>query len=191
MKIFALVSFTGLGIGLAASASEGEGPPKVERYVSRPLKAVTFIVDTKGNPSLTSISLRTLRKIYNCTLRNWKDVPGSTRTDEILPIALWEQDEATQFLQKRIPKFALGPCVTVITGPEPSRAAYYAIGVTLPNKLGVVGEAYSAIGYLYYGPLRSGQTPLAILDDLHGKKPAAPIAPSEKSVENRSYALVR
>lgn len=189
MKIAALLSFAGLGLGFAAFASEE--PAKLERYESRPLKAVTFIVDTKGNASLKSISLSTIRKIYNCTLRNWRHVPGSSRTDEILPIALWEQDEATQFLKKRIPKFSLGPCVSVITGPEPSRAAYYAIGVTLPNKLGVVGEAYSAIGYLYYGPLRTGQTPLAILDDLHGKKPAAPVAPSEKSVENRSYALAR
>lgn len=189
MKVAALLSFVTLGFGFAAPASDE--PPKVERYESRPLKAVTFIVDTKGNPTLKSVSLSTIRKIYNCTLRNWKDVPGSNRTDEILPIALWEQDEATQFLRKRIPKFSLGPCVTVITGPEPSRAAYYAIGVTLPNKLGVVGEAYSAIGYLYYGPLRSGQTPLAILDDLHGKKRAAAVAPSDESVANRSYALVR
>jgi len=191
MKIALLMSLLGFAFSAAAAASGdvSQPAPQVERYVTRPMKAVTFIVDTKGNSNLKSISLSTIRRIYNCSLRNWKDVPGSNRNDEIQPIALWDQDEATQFLKKRIPKFELGWCVTVITGPDPSRAAFYAIGVTLPNNLGVTGEAYQAIGYLYYGPLRSGQTPLAIVDDLHGKK--RPVAPSDASVENRSYALAR
>jgi len=185
------MSLFGFASAAVASDESSQPAPKVERYETRPMRAVTFIVNTTGNPNLKSIKLSTLRKIYKCSLRNWKDVPGSNRTDEIQPIALWDRDEATQFLKKRIPKFELGPCVTVITGPDPSRAAFYAIGVTLPNKLGVTGEAYQAIGYLYYGPLRSGQTPLAIVDDLHGKKRASPVAPTDASVENRSYALVR
>ena len=191
MKIAFLMVSLGFAASDAASAESSEPAPKVERYETRPMKAVSFIVNSKGNPNLKSISLSTIRKIYNCTLRNWKDVPGSNRTDEIQPIALWEQDEATLFLKKRIPKFELGYCVTVITGPDPSRAAFYAIGVTLPNKLGVTGEAYEAIGYLYYGPLRSGQKALAIVDDLHGKKRTAPVVATDASVQNHSYALAR
>src|SRR5215467_12321450 len=107
MKIALLMSLLGFAFSVAAAASGdvSQPAPKVERYVTRPMKAVTFIVDTKGNPNLKYISLSTIRRIYNCSLRNWKDVPGSNRSDEIQPIALWDQDEATIFMKKRIPKF--------------------------------------------------------------------------------------
>ena len=185
-KIFSFVFF--FMSSVAAFGADSEGTPAVEEYAPRPMRAVTFIVDSKGNPTLTSISLNTIRKIYNCTLRNWKDVPGSNRTDEIFPVALGKKSEATRLLEKRIPKFELGPCVTTIIGPDPSMGVFYGIGPVRPNKFGAT-ENYPAIGYLNYGPLRTGQKPLAISDDLNKKKPGPAVAPSERSLKSRYYVL--
>ncbi len=170
-------------LGAVTAAAEGKtnSKPSFEDYAPRPMRAVTFIVDAKGNPSLTSISLSTIRKIYDCSITSWKDVPGSDRTDKILP-------HATKLLSKRIPNFKLGDCVTTIGGPDPSAAVFFAIGTVPANKIGAV-ENFNAIGYLNYGPLRDGHKALAISDDVSKKKPRPAVAPSDSSLKDKSYVL--
>lgn len=175
---------------LPLTAVADNGPAKSESYRPRPFKAVTVIVDAKGNPSLSFISLSTLRRIYDCTITHWKDVPGSDRSDKILPLALvGPAADGTKLLHQRIPQFKLGSCVTTISGPDPSSAVFFAIGTVPPNKLGAK-ENFNAIGYLNYGPLRDGHKALAIIDDLTPKKPRTAVAPSEASIKNKSYALI-
>jgi ABC-type phosphate transport system substrate-binding protein len=177
-------------LGTFIGAAEPSGKPQAESYALRTLKAVTFIVDAKGNPSLTSISLTTIRRIYDCTITNWKDVPGSDRTDKILPLAMiGAAADATKLLEKRISQFKLGPCVTTIAGPDPSAAVFFAIGTVPPNRIGAT-ENFNAIGYLNYGPLRDGHKPLAIIDDLAKKKPRPPIAPTDATIKDKSYVLM-
>lgn len=175
----------------ATLAAESEPAPRLEFYKERPLRAITLVVSLKGNPSLKSISLSSIRKIYDCTWRSWKDVPGSKRSDDILPIALGEDSDTTKLLQKLIPNFRIGKCATVINGPDPSRAVFYSIGVVMPNKMGIKEEALNAIGFMNFGPLRTGQKALAIIDDIHKKKRSAAVAATEESVKNRSYPLVQ
>jgi len=190
MKVTNIVVL-GLFVARAVAAAESESEFKFEDYTPRPMKAVTFIVDAKGNPSLTSISLSTIRKIYDCSITSWKDVPGSDRTDKILPLALIGREaDATKLLEKRIPHFKLGDCVTTIGGPDPSSAVFFAIGTVPANKIGAV-ENFNAIGYLNYGPLRDGHKALAIVDDVRKKKPGPAVAPSDSTLKNKSYALAR
>lgn len=176
---------------VSAAAAESDSKFKFEDYTHRPMNAVMFIVDAKGNSSLTSISLTTIRKIYDCSITSWKDVPGSDRTDKILPLALVGREaEATKLLEKRIPHFKIGDCVTTIGGPDPSAAVFYAIGTVPANKIGAV-ENFNAIGYLNYGPLRDGHKALAIIDDLSKKKDRPAVAPSDSTLKNKSYVLAR
>src|ERR1700737_4898500 len=129
-----------VSLALLANAVS-DSNPKPEFYKERPFRAVTFVVSAKGQPTLKSISLSTIRNIYSCKWRNWKDVPGSGRTDDILAIGLWEQEEATKRLKKMIPGFTFGPCANVYSGPDTSRAVFYAIGTLMQNKMGIKGEA--------------------------------------------------
>ena len=191
-KTMKVISISGiLVLWSVAAAADSKGEFKFDKYTPRPLKAVTFIVDRAGNASLSSVSLSTIRKIYDCSITNWKDVPGSDRTDKILPLAMvGKSADATRLLEKQIPNFKIGPCVTTIGGPDPSAAVYFAIGKVGPNKIGAV-ENFNAIGYLNYGPLRDSHKALAISNDLGKKKSRPAVSPSDASLKDKSYVLTQ
>lgn len=172
------------GLMFSASAAAQESGSQ------KPVSAVLVIVNERGNPKLTKISFRTLRKIYNCEIKNWKQVPGSDRTDPILAYASDENSEVSSFFKRRVGKVQLASCVTVISGRQSDKII--ATGLAALPSNSKASEIVGGIGIINADleGIPKGVRVLAVSDD--NKRPIGPyVIPSPAAIRAQTYPLAQ
>jgi len=125
------------------------------------------IVNESGNPQLYEISVSTLRRIFTCEITNWRDVPGSSRTDEIYAFRQDDEAPATQAFKDRVGAIEFGPCLSTLSGPKMNEIMATGLGRVPPNSK--VRELVQGIGYLTSGPRQEGTRILRIRDGKSGQ----------------------
>jgi ABC-type phosphate transport system substrate-binding protein len=175
-----IVFLTTLICGAAAAGQEPNG--------RKPVSGVLVIVNERGNPKLKKISFSTLRKIYNCEIKSWKDVPGSDRTDPILAYASDESSEVSLFFMRRVGKVQLANCVTVISGQQSDKIIASGLAALPANSN--VKEVVQGVGIISADlpEIPKGVRVLSVSDN--NKKPAGPyITPSPEAIRTQTYPL--
>jgi len=152
----------------------GAGAVKAEPSTNVDVGSGTLmvIVNESGNPQLREISVSTLRKIFTCQITSWRDVPGSSRTDEIHVFRQDDEAPATQAFKARVGAIQFGPCLSTLSGPKMNEIMATGLGRVPPNSK--VRELVQGIGYLTSGPRQEGTRILRITDKK--KKRAASLA---------------
>src|SRR5262249_25989324 len=125
--------------------------------------AVIILVNEAGNPGLAKISFSTLRKVFSCQITNWQQVPGSKRTDAILPFRPDESSTAMRIFRKRIGKVTFGACVTSISGPSSEEIIASGLGKVPPTAN--VKEISQGIGFLGWRVPKEGSRALQVGND--------------------------
>ena len=148
--------------------------------------AVIILVNEAGNPGLAKISFSTLRKVFSCQINNWRQVPGSKRTDAILPFRPDESSTAMKIFRKRIGNVAFGPCVTSISGPNSEEIIASGMGRVPPTAN--VKEISQGIGFLGWRVPKEGSRALQVGND--NRTPAGPfVAPDQAEILKGRYPL--
>ena len=148
--------------------------------------AVIILVNEAGNPGLAKISFSTLRKVFSCQITNWQKVPGSKRTDAILPFRPDENSTAMKIFRKRIGKVAFGSCVTSISGPNSEEIIASGLGRVPPTAN--VKEISQGIGFLGWRVPKEGSRALQVGND--NRTPAGPfVSLDETEILKGRYPL--
>ena len=159
-----------------------------EQKNAKPISAVLVIVNERGNPKLKKISFSTLRKIYNCEIKNWKNVPGSDRTDPILAYASDEISEASLLFKRLVGNVQLANCVSLISGLQSDRIIASGLAALPPDSK--AKEVLQGIGIISADlkEIPKGVRVLAVSDN--NAKPAGPfVAPTEEAIRSHVYPL--